>query len=659
MYDEQITLRQRKLLNYLQNQTSLVSGGHLASFLHVSVRTLRNDITDINANLASVGISIISQKSKGYYLEVANPDILKELTQKNESFATREDRVRYLAFTLCLSDEPIDMYELEDEMFVSHTTLEHDLHHLNMQYVLSYPRIALIQKKGYLAFERNERKRRAILTRLFCDDWNYHTRENAYYSYDYLDKEQVDLIMEKVSFYLNKYAIRLEDKGRVSLNLALAVMYERTITGHELQSDADAVIFHNAMETPTSDGALEDAIRELLDDLENIFQFKISAIEREEIFQMAAHNRLMDTSQMSFLTIPQYFSREVLDLIDRYLVSIRNTFHLDFSEDEDFYITLAQYIRYLKLPYYSFNVFQLNPNLSRNSLKIAFEIAVLFQDLAPGYLGYYLNHTELLYLAFCISGALEYLHRPEGKQLKAAICCHLNLTATWALKRKILSKFDYFLHIEALLPINATQIFDFSTVDLVLTTVNKPITDCPTAKVLYVSPFMTAEDCASLENLILQKRRERISTPINHDLMKLLQDAFWHELIVETNKLSLLHTLVSDFMDAGYVNDEYYEDMLRRESISTFAFAPNIVLVYSLRPSSSTCLSVATLKHRMTWNSYKIRTVIAAALRPEDAPLIFRLMQWVYDIGDNSQKISHIKTKKELLEFFSENQTKG
>ncbi len=687
---ELITLRQRKLLNYLQNQSSLVSGDHLARYLHVSVRTVRSDIAEINANLSASGITVVAEKSKGYRLQAENPDILKELTQKSDSFATREDRVRYLAFTLCLSDIPVNMYDLEDEMFVSHTTLEHDLHHLNMQYVLAYPRIRLIQKKGYLEFEHDERKRRAILTRLFCDDWNYHTRENAYYSYDYLDNKLVDLIMEKVSYYLDRYGIRLEDKGRVTLNLAIAVMYERTKTGHALENIANTTDTPPTLSGPSDDSGmtrsgnasaeqsgspgaaqsggmasspaetageprdteLDSAINELLDELEEILHFTISPAEREEIYLMAAHNRLLDTDEIRRRTPRRYFSEEILRTTDAYLEKIRGTFHIDLCGDEDFYITLCQYVRYLSLPYHGFNTFQLNPNLSRGNLRLEFEIAVLFQDLATKYLGYYLNHTELMYLAFCISGALEYFHHSEKEQFHAAICCHLNLTATWALKRKIMSKFGYFLHIDTLLPVNATKIYDFSKVDLVLTTVNKPITDCPTAKVIYISPFMTAEDVARLENVITQKRLERIASPTGYTLGELLGQAFWHEQITGVDRLSVLHTVISDFIEAGYVGKDYYEDVLRRESISTFAFMPGIVLIYSLKPSKKTCLSVATLKHRMTWNAYKIRTVIAAALRPEDAALIFQLIQRVYEANADFQVSGSLKTRDELIAYF-------
>ena len=43
-----LTLRQRKILHYLQQQKSYITGEDLAEHLHVSARTIRNDVTEIN-----------------------------------------------------------------------------------------------------------------------------------------------------------------------------------------------------------------------------------------------------------------------------------------------------------------------------------------------------------------------------------------------------------------------------------------------------------------------------------------------------------------------------------------------------------------------------------------------------------------------------------
>lgn len=111
-----LSLRQRKLVHYLQLQSAYTTGQELASQLQVSARTIRNDIAEINQILNGTGIRIASKRSEGYLLVSSNQDQLKELSRTSSSFLSRDERVRHIAFRLCLSDEPVNLYDLEDEM---------------------------------------------------------------------------------------------------------------------------------------------------------------------------------------------------------------------------------------------------------------------------------------------------------------------------------------------------------------------------------------------------------------------------------------------------------------------------------------------------------------------------------------------------------------
>ena len=142
-----LSLRQKKLLHMLRGMNTYITGKALARQLNVSVRTIRNDVADINHALAPYKAQISSQHSKGYLYVAEDPAAIQSMNQIDNAFFTRDERVRYLAFRFCLADEPLNIYDLEDEVFVSHTTLEHDLHHLKMKYVLAGPRIRFIQKK--------------------------------------------------------------------------------------------------------------------------------------------------------------------------------------------------------------------------------------------------------------------------------------------------------------------------------------------------------------------------------------------------------------------------------------------------------------------------------------------------------------------------------
>lgn len=645
MNSNNLILRQRKLLNYIQNQKSYVTGTELATYLQVSPRTIRNDITEINSKLFNRKIQIISVRSKGYMLEASNPETLNNFSNSNNTFLTREDRVRYIAFKLCLSDSPINIYDFESEMFISHTTLDHDLQALRKKYFFSFPHIKLMKSKDSLTFEHNERKRRAILNALFHEDWDYNSHGNAYYNYEYVDEQVLDIITNEVKYFLNKYSIQLEDLNNVTLNLSISIMYHRIQSGYKLNTDPSVTDI--ALDT-TAKLAVDD----ILTSLEKKLNCQFDSIERFDIYLYVSSNRLMDASKLNFDTVAHFFSKEILHITDVYLQSVKNTYHIDLSLDEDFYITLLQYVRYLQFPMHNFIKIQDNSDIARANLIIEFEIAYLFQNVALKYMKYRLNYIELLYLAFCISGALKYRNQNiENSKFKTVILCHLNLYALWSLKRRLLDRFNTYIDIVSLLPVSSKDNYDFSKVDLIITTVNKKITDTPNPEIFYISPLLTQIDQTNLELYLLKRQSDRLYSLNLPPLQDLFNCAFWHEKLILDDKISIIKLLASDFINEQLVSPEYLSNILQRESILTFAFQPGIVLMYSLVPSMKTCLSIATLEHRIKWNNYKIRTIIMVAIKPEHATIIFKLFNNLFYNKYNLEYIQSLKTKDELMKY--------
>lgn len=639
-----LTLRQRKLLHMMQEQTTYITGNELAQQLNVSPRTIRSDIVEINRNIHPYGAQILSERSKGYLYYAKDPEIIQEMNQIDTAFFTKEDRVRYLAFRLCLTDEPLNIYDLEDEMYISHTTLEHDLHYLKMKYVLSEPYIKLELIKDNLFFEENEKKRRDILNHLFHEDWNYNTSGNTYYGYNFLNKDILDYIMDEVPLHLSKYNITMEDPSLVSLNLSIAIMYHRILSGHPLPNTAPI---------PRPDVQAYLATQSLTDALEGQLHCSFSQEERDDIYQRIASGHLPDISNMNFSELSQHFGPITLNLADVYIQKIKNILGLDFSGDEDFYITLLSYFQYLQTPVHIFNM-QGNQDIAKKNLLAEFEIAYLFQDLALEYLGYYMNQTELLYLAHCISGALEFLYEthPETK-LKTVICCHLNMSAAWALKRKILGAFDKYLDITALLPVNSKSAFNFQGTDLILSTVRKPITNLPGTDTIQISNFLTPRDYLTLSAYIQERQIGQMCSSQTRSLKDLMDHAFWHEKKPLSDRFSIIEYMASDFIQNHLVDKQYLSDILRRESVSTYAIGSGILFLHSLIPAKETRLSITTLEHRVIWNSHKIRIIIMAAFHPNEASLIFRLLRTFYDNSIDMETLQMLKTKSEIMDFFN------
>lgn len=639
-----LTLRQRKLLHIMQSQHTFITGQELAKQLQVSPRTIRTDVTEINRNIRPFHAEIHSTRSKGYYFKAEDPLFIQQLNQMDHTLLSKEDRVRYLTIRLCLAEEPLNTYDLEDEIFVSHTTLEHDIHYLKMQYMFSEPYITLNYSKDFLSFEKDEMKIRQLLLCLFHNDWNYHTRGNAYYGYNFLDQENLDYIMGTLPVHLKKYNIVLDDPTLVALNLEIAIMYHRIINGHVLPDISDITI------TDTKAYAVTE---ELFCSLEEYFECSFPASERFQIYRQIASSNIPILDHLDPQDLKKCFDPDTMEIAQVYLQRIKERFGIDFSGDDDFFATLLFFIRDLKNDNRFYNA-QMNTDSIHEQFLDEIEIAFLFQDVAKHYFGRYITRSELQYLAYILSGALEFLFEthPEAK-IKTAVCCHLNPAAYWALKRQVLGAFDKYLDIVTLLPINAQHFYDFSDIDLILKTVKKNIANEAGCDVIRINSPLSPEDLISLSAYIVQKRAEALCPQSSYTLYGLLSNACWHEKETFDKPFQIIEKLAQDFIRDGIVDEMQLQTLLRKEALISAATREGILFLYFPDIAKETRLSVMTLDHRVKWKSHKIRTIILASLRKEDISLVFRLNHIFHsDKLCNIEGIKMLKTKEELCEYF-------
>ena len=277
-----------------------------------------------------------------------------------------------------------------------------------------------------------------------------------------------------------------------------------------------------------------------------------------------------------------------------------------------------------------------------------------FQDLARSHLGYYITETEVLYLAYAINGALEFFlqHHPEYK-LRTVICCHLNMTSAWALKRKILSTFDKYLHIVNLLPVNAKNASAFENVDLILSTVRKPITSKPGIDTIRIGYLYQPRDYLHLSEYIRDFRLRHLYPTGHFDMEELLANIYWTPDIQADTRFGIIESMAGLLMEKGIVPSEYEADLLHREAIASFCLRPEILFLHSIVPAAATRLCIAIFQHRITWNSHKIRVAVMGAFRKEDASVMLRLNQFLNSPSLELSYGKEIPSREDIVEMLS------
>lgn len=132
---EKLLLRQ-----LIDHQGEYVTSRSLASELSLSDRTIRNYMKVIKDEVEEHGGKLSAKQGQGYQLEIFDHlEFSRFLKQREVAFRSdlqvteffeSEDRQKYLLNKLLLEDEAIFIEDLEDELFISRSSLVNDIHEI-------------------------------------------------------------------------------------------------------------------------------------------------------------------------------------------------------------------------------------------------------------------------------------------------------------------------------------------------------------------------------------------------------------------------------------------------------------------------------------------------------------------------------------------------
>lgn len=246
--------RQRRLLYLLNCEHGVVTGKELAGKLGISERTVRNDIAEINEKLAAYKLEILATRGKGYFLRVGSRKVFHELFSDKASVQTREDRIKSLILRLVRAPGWCDVPQLEDDMFVSHTTLENDLKEIRQRITYNEPYLALIRKGNAIRLDDDEIKRRNIMVRIYSENWDYDSRDGIILKDREMSPEILDRLRKVWKSALRKNHLELDDFGLIYMIMASAVAHARIAKGHGLPpKDAAVTPERAALPAPQAD----------------------------------------------------------------------------------------------------------------------------------------------------------------------------------------------------------------------------------------------------------------------------------------------------------------------------------------------------------------------------------------------------------------------
>jgi transcriptional antiterminator len=613
--------RQKKLLYLLNCRHGMITGRELSAKMGVSERTIRNDIVDINRIMDINNIRIQAVHGKGYFLQVEDRTILHELFSEKDNIQTREDRIKYLLVNLVYSNDWVDIRELEDDMFVSRTTLENDLKDIRNLISENQPFLPLLRNGNFILLEDNEIKRRNILIRVYSENWDYNSQDGIFLKENVVNQELLNQIRHTLKRILKECEIDLDDFGMIYLMLAFAISYSRITEGHELQS------FQSRFQNPD----IKQMAQKMWDSLQQLWEITINQNEYLWMAETLEKLSILNLHIMTEEDVQKRIELQCTELVNSLICEIRKNYGFDFSEDETFYLRMLihiQAIRNSMLSGHTQNQYIIEEMRLQYPVMgdVSHYICTRIQDFCGRKMG---DEEEDYLLPVLTSARNRLLLRKSEQKIRAAVVSHLNTGLTDFLLDQLKEKYGATMEFIGPFPIYDRSKIDETKPSFVITTVKMDIFRKFDIPVITVSPLLDEDN----QNKIEQCRKNIEEGYLTPKLPLTQVDYFRKELLVQLErKISVkeaINILEENLRSNLYLDEEIQLDWAKSYCSS---MQNGILFVYAIgNEAQKTVLSIAECKHMLTWKQTRnIQKVVMLILNSKERSYIgsfYRMIQ--------------------------------
>ncbi len=152
-----------QIARLLLDQNGWVTAASLSDHMGVSVRTVKNYISELNSTYAS----LIESSSSGYRIDTEKAAKLLNDTSQHIP-QTNKERSSYVAIRLLRSPETLSLYDLCDELYISMSTLRTVMKRTRR--MLEQYNLILSTSGDNVEIRGEERNRRRMLSSIIFDE---------------------------------------------------------------------------------------------------------------------------------------------------------------------------------------------------------------------------------------------------------------------------------------------------------------------------------------------------------------------------------------------------------------------------------------------------------------------------------------------------------
>lgn len=588
-----------KIINLL-NSNQILTSNDLAFNLNVSVRTIKSRIKEINTTHKNLIIST----EKGYVLNknvFNNIDLEKHFNQTND--VNREIDILNI---LINAKDIYNIYDLADKLYISYSTLKHDL--IKAKDIANKHNVDISIKDEEIHLLGEEENLRRLQSNII-----YNSSKIEFLSDEYIQNIfpniNISLIKYIIELCLSKNNFMINDFAMNNLILHLAILIKRYMNGETILEVTDFYI---------EDELIYKLSKNIVESVEYYFNIDIHDNEVKN-FAMILLSRVnkIDYINMAKNKLNEVISSKNLKTINYIVKNIKEIYHLDLDEAK-YYVRFCLHINNVLIRGFTRHPVR-NPMIEtiKSSAPLVYEISVTIAALIKDITLHNIGEDEIAYISFHIGSMIEEIYNDNNKVRTLVYCPnYFNLNNNILNFIKDNFKDELFI-IDYTYDLSVNK---YKNIDLIISTLS-PI---KLYKQLYVqiSPLNNKENYYKIRNAIDSIKTNKLRENFKNNLYEIFKEDLFYKNNTNLDFSSTLDFMVNNLISKNYVDENFKKSVIDRENLSSTALG-YFALPHPLNfNAKSTTLSVLISDNDIDWNGKKVRLIILMSFN-NDQRLIF------------------------------------
>ena len=636
-----------QILKLLLKNKECVTGDHLAVSIGVSSRTIRNDIKDLNKALEDHGASVAAEIGQGYYLNIEDQKKFskfqdemekqeREKDFKNIIPSEPEDRVRYIISKLLLSTlngrkEKIEFFDLEEELFISTSTLKKDFRSID-KILKNYDLKTSITKKDGVKIVGNEAKIRDCISEYIFNSKGYFGMEENQFYRSIFTEQEIENLKVILLDVISAYNLRLTDLAFKNVLIHSLIMLKRFARQKSVTyEEGDIEAFEKKVEFECAQDIIKQIKKAFGVDLGN------------EVYYLTQH---LISSQRFLIDDPKD-DYEYKNEIEKILIRIKEETKIDLSDDKQLINGLAMHLSAaLQRMRFDMNIRNEFLDSIKNMYPLAFELAVIAGEVIEENFQFKTQENEIGFLAMHFGAALERKGLNEKKpRKKAVIVCYAGVATAMLIKEKIEQNFGHKIEVVKTCSQQEVNQELINQVDLVLTTAE--LSDFQSDKIKKINLFLDETDIQVIGNIL---KEEDQKDAINY--RKIFRKELFFYDVEFKNKEEILEHMTKEMQVRGLISEEARQSVFKREEMATTELGNMVAIPHAMsNDSGDAVVSVMILKKPILWENEKVQVVLLLNVPKTQYNMWEVVFKRLYQYLIGSQGVAKLIKDKDYDEF--------